>query len=214
MSALRIRVLALLAALLPAAPAMGQPIAHDDGFVLVANETLDQSSYRRSVILVVPAEGSRYVGVILNRPTQRLLSDLFPDHAPSRKITDPVYFGGPMSQQAIFAVVQRGASPGPGSLRVLSDVYLALTAAGVDRIIEEAPQNARFYVGAVIWMPGELRDEIADNFWHVMDAHSELLFRKDTRGMWDELTRIARAVTARTSPTPTRALLRMSPWGA
>lgn len=189
-------MLAALVLALPAANAGAQQ--HDEGlaFVLVASTALRGSNYQGTVILAVPTEGDRHIGVILNRPTRRSLSDLFPEHEPSKKVTDHVFFGGPMSQQAIFAVTQRSDSPGAGSIRLMDDTFLALTAVSVDRIIEETPQKARFYAGAVIWRPGELRQELIDRYWHVMNPNQDLLFRKDTRGLWEELTRLANALTA------------------
>ena len=208
MNARLVRVLVALVIALPAAGADAQQSNEGNAFVLVATAALRDANYQHTVILAVPTEGDRHVGVILNRPTRRTLSDLFPDHEPSKKVTDPVFFGGPMSQQAIFAVAQRKVSPGPGSIRMMDDVFLAVTAASVDRIIEETPQMARFYAGAVIWRPGELRQEILDRYWHVMNPHRGLLFRKDTRGLWEELTRLANALTADAGFVPEPPVLR------
>jgi putative transcriptional regulator len=148
------------------------------------------------VILVLPVEGERHIGIVLNRPTRRTLAELFPEHEPSKQVAESVYFGGPMSERAIFALVQSEESPGRGSLRVMDGLYLALTAASVDRIIEQQPQRARFFAGDVIWRPGELREELGDGYWHVMNAHPDLMFRKDTQGLWDELSRFAGALSA------------------
>ena len=189
-------MLAALGLALTSANAHAQPSDETNAFVLVATTALRGSNYQRTVILAVPTEGDRHIGVILNRPTRRSLSDLFPEHGPSKKVTDPVFFGGPMSQQAIFAVAQRKDRPGAGSIRLMDDVFLALTAVSVDRIIEETPQKSRFYVGAVIWQPGELRRELLDRYWQVMNPHQDLLFRKDPLGLWEELTRLANALTA------------------
>ena len=187
---------ALVSLLLCAAAAWGQGGEENDAFVLVATSTLSNSSYRRSVILVLPIEGDRHIGIVLNRPTPRTLSELFPEHEPSKQVAESVFFGGPMSQRAIFALVRSHESPGRGSLRVMDSLYLALTAASVDHIIEQQPQRARFFAGDVIWRPGELREELEDGYWHVVNAHPDLLFRKDTRGLWDELSRLAGALRA------------------
>jgi len=175
-------VLALVCLLVPAAAAWGQRSEENDAIILVATSALGNSSYRRSVIL--------------NRPTRRTLAELFPEHEPSKQVAESVFFGGPMSQRAIFALVRSEASPGRGSLRVMDGLYLALTAASVDRIIERQPQQARFFAGDVMWRPGELRDELDEGYWHVMNAHPDLMFRKHTQGLWDELSRFAGALSA------------------
>ena len=188
-------ILALGNVLLPGA-AWAQGSEDSDAFVLIATSTLNDSSYRRTVILALPAEGGHHIGIVLNRPSRRTLAELFPEHEPSKKVAEPVFFGGPMSQRAIFALVRSDQDLGRGTLRVMDGLYLAMTEASVDRVIEQWPQQARFFVGDVIWRPGELREELGDSYWHVMNAHPDLLFRKDTQGLWDELWRLARAPSA------------------
>ena len=188
--------LTLVGLLVPAVGAWGQGGEGNDAFVLVATSALNTSSYRRSVILALPIEGDRHVGIVLNRPTRRTLAELFPEHEPSKQVAESVFFGGPMARRAVFALVRSEESPGQGSLRVMDGLYLALTAVSVDHIIEHQPQQARFFVGDVMWRPGELREELDDGYWHVMNAHPDLMFRKDTQGLWDELSRLTGALSA------------------
>jgi putative transcriptional regulator len=166
---------------------------------LVAAPELVDPDYRATVLLVVPVENNRHVGVILNRPTGRSLASLFPEHAPSKLVRDPVYFGGPMLRQAIFAVVHINHTPGPGSIQMLQELFLATQGTVVDHVIEETPNEARYYVGYVAWRPGELRQEVDRGLWYVLDADPDLVFRKDPARLWEELVRRARAVTASTS---------------
>ncbi len=166
---------------------------------LVATPRLIDAEYRGAVLLAVPTDNNRHVGVIINRPTGRLLSSLFPGHAPSKLVRDPVYFGGPMLRQAIFAVVHAGQTPGPGSIRIMKELFLATQGSVVDRIIEQKPNEARYYVGYVAWRPGELRLEIDRGLWYLLEADPELVFRKDPARLWEELMLRARAVTAWTS---------------
>ena len=164
--------------------------------ILVAAPKLIDPDYRSAVLLAVPIEGDRHVGVIINRPTGRSLASLFPQHAPSKRVHDPVYIGGPMLRQAVFAVVRTDHAPGSGSIRMMSDLFLVTQGAVVDRIIEQTPNDAHYFVGYVAWRPGELRQEIDRGLWYVLDANSDLVFSKDPQGMWEELLRRARAVTA------------------
>ena len=75
-------------------------------------------------------------------------------------------------------------------------MYLAMTVNVVDRVIEETPNNARYYVGYIVWRPGELRAEVDRRLWNVVNVNQDVVFRKDMSGLWDELSRMARAVTA------------------
>jgi putative transcriptional regulator len=193
---LRLAVLVVLACV-PGINAHSQEGDPGGTVTLVAAPRLVDPDYRGAVLLAVPVDNNRHVGVIINRPTGRSLASLFPEHAPSKLVRDPVYFGGPMLRQAIFAVVHIDHTPGPGSIQVLKELFLATQGAVVDHIIEETPNEARYYVGYVAWRPGELRREVDRGLWYVLEADPELVFRKDPAGLWEELMRRARAVTAR-----------------
>ena len=183
-------------ACLPLAGARAQEADPAGAVTLVAAPRLVDPDYRGAVLLVVPIENSRHVGIIINRPTGRSLGSLFPEHAPSKLVRDPVYFGGPMLRQAIFAVIHTDHTPGPGSIQMMNELFLATQATVVDHIIEATPNDARYYVGYVAWRPGELRQEVDRGLWYVLDADPDLAFRKDPGGLWEELLRRARAVTA------------------
>jgi putative transcriptional regulator len=191
-------VLTLVLGMGPVLPAHSQESDPNGAVTLVAAPRLVDPDYRGAVLLAVPVENNRHVGVILNRPTGRSLASLFPEHGPSKLVRDPVYFGGPMLRQAIFAVVQIDHAPGPGSIRIMKELFLATQGAVVDHIIEQTPNEARYYVGYVAWRPGELSQEVDRGLWYVLDADPELVFRKDPGRLWEELLRRARSVTART----------------
>ena len=167
--------------------AAGAAQAQDPGkpLLLVAKPEL-RGPYSRTALLVVPRHGE-HVGFILNRATDIRLAALFPDHAPSAKVADPVYFGGPEMSDAIFAIVPR--DPGGLSVHLFGELFLTANAETVDRIIEQTPNEARYFAGFVSWQPGELAKEIESGYWYVDDADATLLFRKDTAAMWDELVK-------------------------
>ena len=196
MRTLQAILLAALAALAAGHPAAAQSPHEREALLLVSSPQLRDPSYFHTVVLAVPVENDRYVGVIINRPTRRSLASLFPEHEPSKKVAEPVFFGGPMSGRAVFAVVRAEDNPGRGSIELMKNLFLALTVKTVDRVIEQTPNNARYYVGNVVWNPGELRTEIDRKLWHVMNADTDLVFRKDTERLWEELSRMARAITA------------------
>ncbi len=170
--------------------------AEPDAVILVASPALRDADYRQAVVITVPIENGGHIGVIVNRPTRRTLSSLFPEHQPSKKVTEPVFVGGPMSRGALVAVVKSGKEPAKGTIELTKDMYLAMTVNVVDHIIEDTPNDARYYVGYIVWRPGELRREIDRKVWSVVNASPDVVFRKDTSGLWEELSRLARAITA------------------
>ena len=151
--------------------------------LLVASPQLE-GLYSRTALLVVPMQG-QHVGFILNRATDLKLATLFPEHAPSAKVVDPVYFGGPEMVESIFAIVRR--DPGVPALHLFGDLFVTGNGSAVDRIIEQTPNDARYFVGFVGWQPEELAKELAAGYWLVTEPDAALLFRKDTGAMWEEL---------------------------
>jgi putative AlgH/UPF0301 family transcriptional regulator len=183
-----------------AVPASAQQHDDSDAVILVASPGLRDADYRQTVVVAVPIEGDRHLGVIINRPTRRTLSSLFPEHQPSKKVAEPVFFGGPMSRGAVVALVKSDKEPGRGSIGLTKEMYLAMTVNVVDRVIEDMPNDARYYVGYIVWRPGELRAEIDRKVWSVTNATPDIVFRKDPSGLWEELSRLARAITASLDP--------------
>jgi putative transcriptional regulator len=158
----------------------------DDSIVLVAKRQLQDRLYGSTILIARPIGADRHVGFIVNKPTQVTLSKLFPGHEPSKKVTDPVFLGGPVSPEVIFALVQGKQSPGGRSIRILDDLYLAIDSEVVDSVIEKQSDHARFFAGMVLWRPGELNDELKRGLWYVLDAKADMVLRKSTEGMWEE----------------------------
>jgi|SRR5262245_48336091 len=183
-------------AMFPFQPATADPNLGEETVFLVAAPAFRDPEYRQTVLIAAPTANGGHIGVILNRPTKRSLASLFPEHEPSKKVVEPVFFGGPFSTSALVAVVRGDKSPGTGSILMMANLYLAINVNTIDRIIEERPNDARYYVGYVGWRPGELRREIDRGLWYVLNADVSTVFRKDTDQVWEELLRMARQISA------------------
>lgn len=164
-----------------------RPADDSDSIILVAKRQLQDKLYGSTILIARPIGADRHVGFIINKPTPLTLGKLFPTHEPSHKVTDPVFLGGPVSPEVIFALVQGKESPGGRSIRILDDLYLAIDSDVVDRIIEKQPAQARFFAGMVLWRPGELHEEIKRGLWYLHDANADLVLRKPTESLWEEL---------------------------
>lgn len=156
----------------------------DRPLLLVAQPDL-QGLYSRTALLVVPGADGRHIGFIINRATDMKLETLFPEHAPSAKVVDPVYFGGPEMLGSLFAMVRR--DPGVPALRLFGDLFVTGNGAAVDSIIEQTPNDARYFTGFVGWGAGELAKELEAGYWYVTDPDAALIFSDKTGGMWEEL---------------------------
>jgi putative transcriptional regulator len=153
--------------------------------VLVAKPEL-RDGYAGTILVVRPLGGDAHVGFVVNRPSGTSLGEMFPAHDPAQKLVDPVYSGGPLAAEAIFALMQRPDAPGGKSVQILPGLFVAIDEATVDRIIETESDRARFVAGLVAWQPGELANEIEQGAWYVLEADAALAMR-NPEGLWEEL---------------------------
>jgi putative transcriptional regulator len=195
----------LLALVLLMACAAASAQSQEEAILLVAHPAFRDLEYRQTVLIAAPAPNGGHVGVILNRPTRRSLGSLFPEHEPSKKVLEPVFYGGPFSRGALVALVRADDAPGSGSVLLMKNLYLAFRANTIDHVIETTPNEARYFVGYVGWRQGELKSEIDRGLWSVMNAEVDTVFRKDTDGLWEELLQQSRRIRAEAAHPPVLA---------
>jgi putative transcriptional regulator len=164
-----------------------------NGVLLVAKPGLRDPNFSQTVVLVTQTGDSSTVGVILNRPTSVR-------HEPTG---EPVYSGGPVMPRTMVALFRSESVPPAPSFHVLQGVYLSMH----PEILERLKPPYRLYAGFAGWMPGQLESEIARDGWYVLPASEELVFRRDSAGMWQELVDRASAHRTR-SPSGEDAALR------
>lgn len=166
--------------------------------MLVAKPELRDRLFGATVLIAKSVGSDQHLGFIINRPTRFTLGGIFPEHAPSQKLIDPVYLGGPLNPQLIFALVQRPGNPGGTSLQLMPGLFVAFDGETVDRIIEADPEHARFVAGLVAWRSGELRQEIRRGLWYVLEPDADLVLR-NPEGLWEELVRRSEQAARRRS---------------
>jgi putative transcriptional regulator len=154
--------------------------------ILIAKPELRDRFYGQTIIVARPLGDDQHIGFIVNRPTEVTLGAMFPEHGSSKQAANPVYVGGPVGAQMIFALVQRGDSPGDKALQLMPGLFAVADEGGVDRVIESESGQARIVAGVVAWSRGELRAEVEQGAWYVLRADPALVMR-DPQGLWEEL---------------------------
>jgi len=190
-SARRITRAALLALVVLAAAAHAQGSSRT--FLLVARPGMPDPNFSETVVLVVQGEGAEATGVILNRPTDRSLAELLPGDR-FKPFTDPIFFGGPVARQGLFAVFE--ADKFAGAMPMLPGLYLAMTPDSIDTLLKDPPAKIRFFSGYSGWAPGQLQAELERGDWLIVDADVHTVFLRDTSRLWQDMVRRARAVRA------------------
>ena len=181
----------LLFAVLAMAVTAAQAEDLSKSMILVAKPELTDRFYGSTVVVVTPIGGDQHAGFIVNRPTNVRLGQLVSEDDPMQKAVDPVYLGGPLSPDVLFALVERKQNPGGESVELMPGLYAVVEAKTVDRIMHTESDHARFVVGLVVWQRGELRAEIEHGAWYVLPPDPHLALQKPSQGLWEELVRVS-----------------------
>jgi putative transcriptional regulator len=161
---------------------LSQPIT------LVATPRLASSALSETVLVAAPLPNGMHVGFIVNRPSEVKLGAAFPDHAASRKVVDPVYVGGPILPEMVFAVVRTPPKGTENALQLMPGVVLVMDAEAIDRIIETTPNDARYFAGLIVWQPGELDEEVRAGAWEVDPGDANAVFSTHPEMLWKTLS--------------------------
>jgi len=204
-------VLATLAAVAVPAPAAE---SRANAVFLIANPGLQDPNFRETVVLVTqPREGGPW-GVIINRPLDHRLTEVFTEYETLKNRKDVLFFGGPVARDGLVFLV-RSLKPPPRAVPVLRDVYFISDIDWIDELLQrpEPTRGLRVYSGYAGWAPGQLQSEIARGGWHVLPADAATVFDKDPADIWPEL--IKRAGTKQTrkddEAVPSYALVSRQP---
>jgi len=156
--------------------------------VLVASSRLDGSPYHLAVVVAAPLpDGRGHIGLIVNRPTPFKLEKLLPDDAAAHNVSDPVYVGGPSLARGLFAVMRKAPDGAEGVVPLVDGLVAVMDGATIDRILKSTPNDARYYVGLMLWAPGELESEVEQSAWDVRACDADAIMNSNAAGLWKAL---------------------------
>jgi putative transcriptional regulator len=186
----------LLGGLLAALPVMAEvefsPSSVKTGVLLVASPSLTDKNFRHTVLLILKHGPEGTAGLVLNRSTDVMLSEVLPDVSALKGTGHRVFVGGPVAptqMQMLFRLTDQPVD----AQRVFDGVYVGGTRALLERIVTQPmpTETFRAFVGFAGWAPGQLEFEMHQGSWGVLPADSFSLFDKDPATLWpDCLTRI------------------------
>jgi len=155
-------------------------------FLLVASQHLADPRFSKSVILVTKHGNSGPIGVIINRPLDIPLQNLFPSYpvAGDMKLFD----GGPVFPDQISYLV-RGEDTAIGTLTVTGNIYLAYDSSLLNELLSGKRRytGLRVMHGLASWAPGQLEYEISRGDWYVKPLDEAVLFDRLPDDLWQEL---------------------------
>ena len=130
------------------------------GSLLVAHPNMLDPNFRRAVLLIsahTPDDGA--LGVILNRPLEKKVSDVVSEAPLNALDKVPVFFGGPVGRdRLIFASLEWKTGEG---LKLNHDVDMD----EANKQIGKNPGSIRAFIGYAGWGAGQLEAEMKQNAW-------------------------------------------------
>ncbi len=155
---------------------------------LIAMPGLGDPNFFRTVTLICEHSAEGAMGIIINRPIELALREVFqqleienPDTLAARQ---PVYFGGPIQNNRGF-VVHEPLGTWESTLAVSETLGVSTSRDILQAIANrEGPKQFILALGYAGWGPGQLEQEIADNAWLSVPATSEVLFKTPPEARW------------------------------
>jgi putative AlgH/UPF0301 family transcriptional regulator len=181
-----------------------------NSFFLVASRDMPDPVFQQSVILMLPPDELPLVaGVIINKPTDVTLGNLFKQPLPPRHQNQKVYFGGPVELSTPLLVIRTATAP-KGAIRLWSNVYAIAEPSSIRDILKNPRygDDARLFLGRTQWLQQQLRGELLEGAWSVVPLRTDLIFEHDSAKIWSILSQHqhVREVGARTCETGALAL--------
>ena len=152
------------------------------GSLLLANPAMRDPNFSRAVIFMAAHSASDGAfGYILNRPLDKVVSDLLPDQSLGALGDVPVFLGGPVSTDKLaFASLRWDKMKS----RLKCQTHLSVS----DAIVELTKGNeVRAFVGYSGWTEGQLEGELKRRSWIITPPRSVVLKVEKPRQLWRAL---------------------------
>jgi putative transcriptional regulator len=165
--------------------------------LLVAAPELLDPNFERTVLFMVDHTPEGALGIVLNRPTQRRVDDVFPDWASLVSAPAVVFVGGPVSLgEAVIGIGRATAMDGRDPDGRAPDGWTALLGpvgtvdlAADPLDVSATVDDVRVFAGYAGWGPGQLDEELDHGGWHLVDARAGDLLTTDPSILWRSVLR-------------------------
>ena len=172
-----------------APPALANSLANTlSNQVLIALPALADPNFSRSVTLICQHDADGAMGVMVNRPSEYTLGDVFRQMGIASDdetlCARPVVAGGPVHPERGF-VLHDGDQAWDSTLAIASGLYVTTSRDVLEALAQgEGPRAATVALGCAGWGAGQLEQELVENSWLTAPADPELLFELPLEARW------------------------------
>lgn len=158
------------------------------GTLLVAEPPMADPNFKRSVILLCEHSAEGSFGLILNKPSPLLLSEVA-----GMKLPDGLQLGigGPVQPDTLHFIHSFGEEI-EGALPVAEDIWWGGSLESLLEEIDEERNDAedvRFFLGYSGWGEGQLEEEVDEGGWIVLSATDHVVFAEGDDELWRQILR-------------------------
>jgi len=154
----------------------------EQGRVLISEPLLNDSYFKRSVVLLTEYSGDGAVGFVLNKPIDLPINEVIDDFP---KFNATIYVGGPVAKDSIH-FLHTLPDLIPNSIHVKDNIYWGGDFERIKELVSEGlikPSQIRFFLGYSGWSPKQLDEEIENNAWLISEINSEKIMQPD-HSLW------------------------------
>jgi putative transcriptional regulator len=156
--------------------------------LLVAAPPLVDPNFDRTVVLVLEHGESGALGIVLNRPSDTTLADVFPEWRELVSPPDVAFAGGPVATDAVIALARRRAPEVDGFTEILDDLG-TINLADDPLDIGASLLALRVFAGYAGWAPFQLEAEMAQGAWFDVALQPDDPFAAAPERLWRDVLR-------------------------
>jgi len=154
------------------------------GQLLVASRHLRDTNFRQSVVLMLEHTEQGALGVVLNRPSERTIREVWEAvEADPCDNDDFMMIGGPVPGPLIAL---HDSEP-LGEKTILTGVFMSMQRSVLDQLVREPGQTVRIYHGNAGWASGQLEGEMKAGGWLTAKATARDVF-SDHERLWKDVS--------------------------
>jgi len=140
-------------------------------------------NFAKSVVLLIRHNEEGALGVVINRPTSKTISELWKEIGESPCQADyPVCLGGPVPGPLIAI----HANMFFAEMEVIKDVFIAAKRESLDELVLHPGDPLKLFLGHAGWGAGQLESEIEAGAWITMPADFEHVFYQG-EDLWEKV---------------------------
>lgn len=155
------------------------------GSLLIASAELRDPNFFHTVVLLVRHNDEGALGLILNRPLNVRLHQVWEQMGLQAALrNDVIHLGGPC-EGPLMALHDE---PNLGETEAPAGVHFTTNRDALELLVREPDRQARFFAGFSGWGSGQLESEMKEGSWLVLPATPQHVFDAET-DLWDKVTR-------------------------